>query len=132
MGESCDLTAQRLVVYPAQPKTLICPACGKAYPFILFARDVMKASPPDLLIATTESLHRRLLSSRYQYLFGTAQFSAPAVVMLDEIHLQTSTSGTQVALLLRRLLGRIRLGKRARGDQSSSSPRWLYKYLKYI
>lgn len=79
----------------------------------------MKEHPPDLLIATTESLHRRLLSTKYQYLFGTDIFCAPSVVMLDEIHLQTSTSGSQVALLLRRLMARIRMGQRDRNEQNN-------------
>ncbi|NJK81357.1 MAG: DEAD/DEAH box helicase [Chloroflexaceae bacterium] len=118
-GHNCENTAQRLLVRSTQPSLLICPACGKSYPFIQFARDVMVQHPPDILIATTESLNRRLLSSKYQYLFGTHQFCAPSVVMLDEIHLQTSTAGTQVALLLRRLLARIRLGKQERGDRAN-------------
>lgn len=115
-AQSCDDEPQRLCVRPEQPTLLVCPVCGKQYPFIQFARDVMAKAPPDLLIATTESLNRRLLSSKHQYLFGTAEFCAPAVVMLDEIHLQTSTAGTQVALLLRRLLARIRMGKQDRGE----------------
>jgi hypothetical protein len=118
-GHSCDTKPQRLLSRPTQPELLVCPECSKAYPFIKFARDVMKKEPPDLLIATTESLHRRLISSEYQYLFGNATFCAPSVVMLDEIHLQTSTSGTQVALLLRRLLARIRMGKRDREEPAN-------------
>jgi hypothetical protein len=116
---SCDDGKQRLLVRPTQPQMLVCPVCDKQYPFIQFARDVMEKHPPDLLIATTESLHRRLLSSKYQYLFGTETFCAPSVVMLDEIHLQTSTAGTQVALLLRRLMGRIRLGKQNRNESAN-------------
>ncbi len=79
----------------------------------------MATVPPDLLVATTESLNRRLVSSDHQYLFGTHRFCAPSVVMLDEIHLQTSTAGTQVALLMRRLLARIQLGKHERGEMSN-------------
>src|SRR5919202_1758221 len=118
-GHTCNDGKQRLLVYPSQPQSLVCPACNKQYPFIQFARDVMKEHPPDLLIATTESLHRRLLSTKYQYLFGTDTFCAPSVVMLDEIHLQTSTSGSQVALLLRRLMARIRMGQRDRNEQNN-------------
>lgn len=79
----------------------------------------MAEAPPDILIATTESLNKRLITAQYQYLFGTHQFCAPSVVMLDEIHLQTSTVGTQVALPLRRLLARVRLGKQERGEQAN-------------
>lgn len=117
--KTCSTDKQRLLVRPTQPRTPVCPVCGKEYPFIQFARDVMAEHPPDLLVATTESLHRRLLSTKYQYLFGTDKFCAPSVVMLDEIHLQTSTAGTQVALLLRRLMSRIRLGKRDRNQQAN-------------
>lgn len=117
--KACKKDKQRLVVRPTQPQTLVCPACDKQYPFIRFARDVMAEHPPDLLIAIAESLHKRLLSSKYQYLFGSDKFSAPSVVMLDEIHLQTSTAGTQVALLLRRLMARIRLGKQHRNEQAN-------------
>ena len=114
-GQTCAHAPQPLGVRPADTRTLVCPACATPYPFIRFARDVMAEAPPDLLIATTESLNRRLLSAEHQYLFGTERFCAPSVVMLDEIHLQTSTAGTQVALLLRRLLARIKLGKQERG-----------------
>jgi hypothetical protein len=115
-NKACNAEKQRLIAYPTNPENLICPACNKQYSFIQFARDKMQEHPPDLLIATTESLHRRLLSSKYQYLFGTDKFSAPSVIMLDEIHLQTSTAGTQVALLLRRLIARIKLGKKVRNE----------------
>lgn len=118
-GKACKTDKQRLLVRPTDSTTLACPICDKQYPFIKFSRDVMEDHPPDLLIATTESLHRRLLSTKYQYLFGNDKFCAPSVVMLDEIHLQTSTAGTQVALLLRRLMARIRLGKQHRKEQSN-------------
>ena len=118
-GHSCNDGKQKLIAYPTQPETLACPVCNKQYQFIQFARDVMEKHPPDILIATTESLHNRLLSSKYQYLFGTKDFCAPSVVMLDEIHLQTSTSGTQVALLLRRLMARIRLGQKDRQESAN-------------
>ncbi|RRR69304.1 MAG: DEAD/DEAH box helicase, partial [Candidatus Viridilinea halotolerans] len=115
----CAQVPQQLGVLPNASRTLCCPACGATYPYILFARDVMAEAPPDILIATTESLNKRLITAQYQYLFGTHQFCAPSVVMLDEIHLQTSTAGTQVALLLRRLLARVRLGKQERGEQAN-------------
>lgn len=118
-GHACDQAPQQLGVRPDDLRTLCCLACGTTYPYIQFTRDVMAEAPPDLLVATTESLNNRLIASECQYLFGTNTFSAPSVVMLDEIHLQTSTAGTQVALLLRRLLARIRLGKQERGDSAN-------------
>lgn len=116
---ACAQVPQQLGVLPTASRTLCCPACGTTYPFIQFARDVMAEAPPDILIATTESLNKRLITAQYQYLFGTDQFCAPSVVMHDEIHLQTSTAGTQVALLLRRLLARMRLGKQERGERAN-------------
>lgn len=118
-GHACSQAPQPLGVRPGDTRILRCPSCDTPYPFIQFARDVMADTPPDLLVATTESLNLRLLSAEHQYLFGTERFCAPSVVMLDEIHLQTSTAGTQVALLLRRLLARIRLGKQERGDTAN-------------
>ncbi|WP_165774698.1 DEAD/DEAH box helicase [Candidatus Viridilinea mediisalina] len=116
-GYACATSEVRLVARQDDPVTLVCPCCDVHYPFIQFVREnVMEAHPPDILVATTESLNRRLLSSKMQYLFGTAKFCAPSVVMLDEIHLQASTAGTQVALLLRRLLARLRAGKLARHE----------------
>jgi hypothetical protein len=117
-GQPCNEAEVRLVAHTHDPLTLVCPHCGKRYPFIRYVRDaVMEREPPDILVATTESLHRRLLSSAHQYLFGTTDFCAPSVVMLDEIHLQASTAGTQVALLLRRLMARLREGKLARNER---------------
>lgn len=117
-GYACADSKVRLVARATDLLTLACPICGKAYPFIKYVRnDVMEQEPPDILVATTESLNMRLLASRYQYLFGSARFCAPSVVMLDEIHLQASTAGTQVALLLRRLMARVRASKAARRER---------------
>ncbi len=117
-GHACADTEVRLVARPGDLLTLVCPSCGARYPFIKYVRDeVMEREPPDILVATTESLNRRMFSSRHQYLFGTERFCAPSVVMLDEIHLQASTAGTQVALLLRRLMARIRESKVVRRER---------------
>jgi len=117
-GHHCAESETRLMIEESDQLTPVCPHCKKRYPFIKYVRQgVMDREPPDILVATTESLNRRLLSSRYQYLFGNEQFCAPAVVMLDEIHLQTSTAGAQTAFLIRRLMARIREGKLSRGEQ---------------
>lgn len=117
-GHACAEAEVRLVARTDDPLTLGCPSCGARYPFIRYVREgVMDREPPDILVATTESLNRRLLSSNSQYLFGSERFCAPSVVMLDEIHLQASTAGAQVALLLRRLLARVRASKVARRER---------------
>jgi hypothetical protein len=109
----------RLFVRPSQSDQLICPITGERYTFIRFARDVMAAYPPDILIATTESLNKRLMDAQYQHLFGTDAVAPPSVIMLDEIHLQTSTAGSQVALLLRRLLVRLRVSRQERDERQN-------------
>lgn len=117
-GHACAESKVGLVARASGLLTLVCPCCGTRYPFIKYVRDdVMERQPPDILVATTESLNKRLLASRYQYLFGNDRFCAPSVVMLDEIHLQASTAGTQVALLLRRLMARVRESKLARRER---------------
>jgi hypothetical protein len=99
-----------LAVQQTQPDRIFCTSCGRANPFILYTKEQLRTAPPDVLVATTESLNDRLMNSEYQMLFGDANTPPPAVVMLDEIHLQSSTKGTQIALLLRRLAARIRRG----------------------
>ncbi len=117
-GYACAEAEVRLVARAGDLLTLVCPSCGERYPFIKYVREgMMEHEPPDILVATTESLNKRLLSSKHQYLFGTDRFCAPSVVMLDEIHLQASTAGVQVALLLRRLMARVRASRVARRER---------------
>lgn len=98
----------QLAVQQTAPERIFCVECGESHPFILYAKEQFRTSPPDVLLATTESLNNRLMNSRYQMLFGDPDFPPPAMVMLDEIHLQSSTKGSQIALLLRRLATRLR------------------------
>lgn len=109
----CPICDGELAVQQSQPERIFCVDCGLEHPFILYAKEQFQSAPPDLLVATTESLNNRLMNSEYQMLFGDAKVSPPVVVMLDEVHLQSSTKGTQIALLLRRLAARIRRGGEA-------------------
>jgi hypothetical protein len=108
----CPVCEQELAVAQIQTERIFCTSCGEAHPFILYAKEQFCASPPDILVTTTESLNSRLMDSHYQMLFGNTNFLPPAAVMLDEIHLQSSTKGSQIALLLRRLVTRLQRGSR--------------------
>jgi len=94
---------------------LECIRCHERVDCILPTKGMIRQSPPDILIITTESLHRRLCDPKFQSLFGTGVFTIPAMVILDEIHLYTGVDGAQVALLIRRLLQRLRLAAETLG-----------------
>ncbi len=115
---SCD---SELCVSQTEPERILCPSCGEIHSFILYAKEQFQNAPPDILVATTESLNSRLMDSHYQILFGNANHLPPAVVMLDEIHLQSSTKGSQIALLLRRLMARLK-----RGAKGHASPNFMF------
>jgi hypothetical protein len=104
----CPICDGELAVQQTEPGRIFCTACGESHPFILYAKEQFREAPPDVLVATTESLNTRMMDSAYQMLFGDADVPPPAVVMLDEIHLQSSTKGMQIGFLLRRLAARIR------------------------
>lgn len=84
--------------------------------------------PPDMLVITTEMLHRWLMDPDANRLFGlpapgkrAADFAPPRAIVFDEIHLYDTIHGAQIGLLLRRL--RERLGTALRGDRSDN---WEY------
>lgn len=112
----CPACDDQLAVHQTEPDSIFCVECGERHPFILYAKDQFRASPPDVLVATTESLNSRLMNSRFQMLFGDSTYAPPAVIMLDEIHLQSSTKGSQIALLLRRLATRIQQAREEHAD----------------
>lgn len=95
--------------------------CNVEIDFVIYCKEDLKKSPPDLFVTTTESLHRRLFDNGFQSIFGTDDFVYPKLIMIDEIHLHTSLRGTQVALLLRRLIQRLNLGADAL-DQTLGKP----------
>ncbi|MDT5016227.1 MAG: hypothetical protein QOD39_2387 [Mycobacterium sp.] len=67
-------------------------------------RDSMQAEPPDVLFTTTEMLNICLADGWSQHVFGIGPraIRIPKLVLLDEIHTYSGTSGAQVAYLLRR------------------------------
>ena len=70
---------------------------------VLLTRSRMTKTPPDVLFTTTEMLNRQMGSSQYGHVFGLGPAARrPQIMLLDEVHTYSGTSGAQVALLLRR------------------------------
>jgi hypothetical protein len=67
-------------------------------------RAAMQDEPPDILFTTTEMLNQQLSDGWSRHVFGVGARArqAPNLVLLDEIHTYSGTSGAQVAYLLRR------------------------------
>lgn len=87
-------------------------------------RQAVLASPPDVLVITTEMLHRWLMEPGASSLFGlppagrrAAEFAPPRAILFDEIHLYDTIHGAQIGMLLRRL--RHRMGVALRGDRAN-------------
>ena len=116
-GKKSPLILHRTADY-SKDVPLTCPTCGACIDFVRYCKEDFAAQPPDIFITTTESLTARLSSAKYQNLFGTENFCAPKLIMVDEVHLYTSLNGTQVAYVIRRLLHRIMYGQVQIGDLS--------------
>jgi hypothetical protein len=67
-------------------------------------RAAIQDEPPDILFTTTEMLNQQLSDGWSRHVFGVGPRArhAPNLVLLDEIHTYSGTSGAQVAYLLRR------------------------------
>jgi hypothetical protein len=85
---------------------LDCQRCGdQVTPEELrLTRAAMQDEPPDILFTTTEMLNQQLSDGWSRHVFGVGARAqqAPNLVLLDEIHTYSGTSGAQVAYLLRR------------------------------
>jgi len=87
-----------------QPQTLVCPVCDKKYPLSNLARDVVVR----LTNRTTENHYTDACSQQStQYLFGLT-LSVPCSNARRDSPTDSLDCGYQVALLLRRLMARIR------------------------
>ncbi|MFF4686307.1 protein DpdJ [Streptomyces sp. NPDC001307] len=64
-------------------------------------RESIKSVPPKLLFTTTEMLNRNSSGSKLSRTLGWAGYG-PRVVLLDEVHTYSDSTGAQTALLLRR------------------------------
>jgi DEAD/DEAH box helicase/Helicase conserved C-terminal domain len=67
-------------------------------------RAAMQDEPPDILFTTTEMLNQELSNGWSRQVFGVGPRArhAPNLVLLDEVHTYSGTSGAHVAYLLRR------------------------------
>src|SRR5690606_18406973 len=91
-------------------------------------REAVLSSPPDLLVITTEMLHRWLMDATANALFGLSAkrgeappFAPPRALVFDEIHLYDTIHGAQIGLLIRRL--RHRVGQAMYSDKADG---WKY------
>lgn len=93
-------------VGPESQGRLICTNCGHLVETrqLRFTRAAMREDPPDILFTSVEMMNRQLADSEYRHLFGLGPGAerVPALMLLDEVHLYTGTSGAQTAHLLRR------------------------------
>ena len=92
------------------PDTLNCKNCGWRFNGWIGTKQALRATPPNLFLPTTESLHQWLNDSRYGVLFGDGT-TPPRCILADEIHLYTHIQGAQIGYGLRRLLGRCALNE---------------------
>lgn len=87
-----------------------CATCGTevAGGRVALTRQHLQANPPDLLFLTGEMLNRSLSDPNLCELIGAGGGGRrPRMVLLDEIHTYSGTSGAQLAMLLRRWQHRV-------------------------
>lgn len=91
---------------PESQGRLTCVTCGHVIEALRlrFTRRSMIEDPPDILFTSVEMMNQRLADSQIRHLFGLGPraSTAPALMLLDEVHLYTGTFGAQTAHLLRR------------------------------
>lgn len=85
---------------------LVCDQCGTVIESdeVVLTRERLERDAPDILFTTTEMLNQRLGDHGLRHLFGFGERCTRPVEMmlLDEVHTYSGTSGAQVAYLLRR------------------------------
>jgi hypothetical protein len=92
----------------AECERLTCskPGCGAivSEDEIVLTRASMRRRPPDVLFTTTEMLNRQLADSTNGHIFGVGAPEArrPYLMLLDEVHTYSGTTGAQAAYVLRR------------------------------
>lgn len=99
----CD-SAMAWVGGPAP--SLACTSCSEPITSdeLLLTRTQMQNSPPDILLTTTEMMNRHLSNDFSRRIFGAGMPIArrPRLLLLDEVHTYTGTTGAHIAMLLRR------------------------------
>ncbi|MFF2351867.1 protein DpdJ [Kitasatospora sp. NPDC058115] len=83
---------------------LSCGTCSRVFDdaVLVLTRNRMGTRPPDLLFTTTEGLNRGLSNLALRKLFGIGVPKKPRLMLLDEIHTYSGTTGAQAAMVLRR------------------------------
>ena len=80
---------------------LDCHECGASVEarHLRFTRDSMMENPPDILLTSVEMMNQRMSDSEVRHLFGLGPKAsrAPALMLLDEVHLYAGTFGAQTA-----------------------------------
>ena len=71
---------------------------------LILTRRRLLEQPPDILFSTVEMLNRRLSDTTMRRLFGIGQPASrrPPLMLLDEVHTYTGTTGAHAGLVLRR------------------------------
>ncbi|WP_218916376.1 DEAD/DEAH box helicase [Calidithermus chliarophilus] len=98
-------------------------------------REAIRSDPPDILVITTEMLHRWLLDPDYLPVFGlpvdadgSPKTVPPRALVFDEIHLYDGIHGAQIGMLLRRLRNRLYQAMQTEREHRSGSG-WKYPLL---
>ncbi|RPE31822.1 protein DpdJ [Kitasatospora cineracea] len=88
----------------ADVELLTCGTCNRGFDntVLVLTRKRMGTRPPDLLFTTTEGLNRGLSNLALRKLFGIDVAKKPRLMLLDEIHTYSGTTGAQAAMVLRR------------------------------
>ena len=94
----------------ARREVLTCLRCGTTIgdDELALTRFQMKASPPDIVFTTTEMLNRSISDLGSGRVFGIDAERAPNLMLLDEVHTYTGTTGAQAGMVLRRWHHRLR------------------------
>ncbi len=96
----------RSVDRDAGVERLVCGECNGVIDSdeVVLTRKRLDRESPDVLFTTTEMLNQRMGDNRYRHLFGIGDRADRPVEMmlLDEVHTYSGSSGAQVAYLLRR------------------------------
>jgi hypothetical protein len=87
-----------------QREVLRCAQCSHALPegMLALTRQSLTQDAPKLLFTTTEMLNRASAGSSLGRVLGWVPGPGPRVVLLDEVHTHTGSTGAQTGLLLRR------------------------------
>lgn len=87
-----------------QREVLRCAQCRKELPsgMVALTRQSLRQEAPKLLFTTTEMLNRASAGSVLGRVLGWTRGAGPRVVLLDEVHTHSGSTGAQTALLLRR------------------------------